>query len=168
MTEGIETKDQLLIELKAALDSGDFKAVAKVCREIDKMVTGEEKVAKDAKLAAVVELTVEVKKAMDKVVQGFVDKNKLDAADGVWYSYDFGDTLATCRLLKGAARTPGSGGGGGKKFSISTSELLKTHGSEMLGDTGKTFQQAYDELPTSDGQGRYNVRTKLLKKEGLV
>ena len=143
MADETKTKDQLLAELKTALDSGDFKAVAKVSREIDKLTVGEEKAEKEAKLAVVTDLTAKVKKVLDKAL-GTIDFPP--EADGVWYSNDFGEALTSCRLVKGAVRkASGGGGGGGKKFSISTNELLQRHGSDEMGESGKTFQEAYDE-----------------------
>lgn len=160
----VKTKDQLLAEMKVAMDSGDFKAVSKVSSQIAKVVAGEEKVEKDAKQAAVAKLTDVVKKAIDKAVKPFIDSGELDAADGIWYANDFGEKLTSCRLVKGAARKAG-GGGGGKKFNVTTTELLTKHGAELMGDTGKTFQEAYDE--DTGGNARYKVRMKLLKADGL-
>jgi len=160
----VKTKKELLAEMKVALDSGDFKAVSKVSSQIAKAVAAEEKIEKDAKQAAVANLTEVVKKAIDKAVKPFIDSQELDAADGIWYSYDFGEKLTTCRLVKGATRKSG-GGGGGKKFNVTTTELLTKHGGEQMGDSGKTFQEAYDE--DTGGNARYKVRMKLLKADGL-
>jgi len=166
MTEEVKAKSkkQLLSEMKQAMDSGDFKAVSKVSSEIAKIVATEEKAEKDAKLAAIEGLTKDVKSRFDGLVADLNREGLLDGCDGVWYSNDFGEKLTTCRLLKGATRKAG-GGGGGKKFNITTNELLAKHGSEMMGDSGVTFQEAYD--ANTDGNSRYKVRMKLLKAEGL-
>ncbi|MCW4050966.1 MAG: hypothetical protein NWE89_14650 [Candidatus Bathyarchaeota archaeon] len=161
----VKTKKQLLAEMKTATDAGDWKAVSKISSEIAKAVAADEKAEKDAKLAVVSQLTNEVKGLFDTLVAQLNAEHKLDACDGVWYSSDFGEKLTTCRLLKGAARKSGGGSGGGKKFSITTHELLAKHGSEMMGESGKTFLEAYDE--DTGGNSRYKVRMKLLKAEGL-
>lgn len=160
-----KTKKQLLADMQKAMESGDFKAVSKVSSAIAKIVADEEKTEKDAKLAAIVGLTEKVKAEFDAVVVKLNKDGILDAADGVWYSNDFGEKLTTCRLLKGAARKGGGGGGGGKKFSITTNELLAKHGDEQMGDSGQTFKEAYE--ANTDGNSRYKVRMKLLKAEGL-
>lgn len=162
-----KTKKELLAEMKLAMDSGDFKAVSKVSTQIAKVVAGEEKAEKDKALSVLVGYTEEIKQAIDKVVQKFIDTTDskiLAAMDGVWFSYDFAEALTTCRLIKSAARKSG-GGGGGKKFNVTTSDLLSRHGGEQMGDSGKTFQQAYDE--DTGGNARYKVRMKLLKADGL-
>lgn len=168
MIDETKTKDQLLVDLKAALNTGDFKAVAKVSRDIDKIVQGEEKAEKEAKVAALVGITEDVRKALDKAADKFIealDPATLEAMDGIWYARDFEEALTTCRITKGSAKKSGGSGGGGKKFTISTSELMQKHGSELMGDSGKTFQEAYDE--DTGGNSRYKVRMKLLKAEGL-
>ena len=170
--EIVKDKDQLLVELKAALDTGDFKAVAKVSREIDKIQVGEEKLERDAKLAELTGLTVKVGAAISKVINKMVDADELDAADGVWYSMDFGQVMvdgvrpSNCRLIKAVAKKGGGAGtGAGKKFSVSTTELLAQHGTEQMGDSGMTFQEAYD--ADTSGNSRYKVRIKLLRVAGI-
>lgn len=160
----VKTKKQLLADMQKAMETGDFKAVSKVSSAIAKIVADEEKAEKDAKLSAIVGLTEQVKVHFDNLVVELNKNGALDACDGVWYSNDFGDKLTTCRLLKGATRK-GGGGGGGKKFNITTNDLLTKHGAEQMGDSGMTFQQAYDEK--TDGNSRYKVRMKLLKADGL-
>lgn len=163
----VKTKKQLLAEMKTATDAGDWKAVGKISSEIARTVATDEKAEKDAKLAVVNELTVEVKGIFDTIVARLNAEHKLDACDGVWYSSDFGEKLTTCRLLKGAARKSGGGSGGGKKFNITTHELLTKHGSETvkMGDKEMTFNEAY--AADTGGNSRYKVRMKLLKVEGL-
>lgn len=166
--EVIKTKDELLAEIKVAAEAGDWKAVSKVSSQIAKVVAGEEKAEKVEKEAALAGVTEDIKKALDKTVAKFIEAINpitLEAMDGVWYSQDFGEQLTTCRIVKGAVRKGSTGGGGGKKFSITTNDLLTKHGSELMGDTGKTFQEAYDE--DTGGNSRYKVRMKLLKADGL-
>ena len=167
--EAVLSKDELLAEMKVAMDSGDFKAVSKISSKIAKTVVAEEKVAKDAQLAVIKGITETVKAKLDTVITKIVDgldKDVLEAMDGVWYVNDFAEQLTTCRLVKGAARKGGGGGGGGgKKFSVSTKELLEAHGAEQMGDSGQTLQEAYD--ADTNGNARYKVRIKLLKAHGL-
>lgn len=166
--EVIQSKDELLAEMKTATDSGDWKAVSKISAKIAKLVAGEEKAEKEAKQEALKGTTEDVKKVLDKAVAKFIealDPATLEAMDGVWYSQDFGEALTTCRIVKGAVRKGGTGGGGGKKFNITTKELLDKHGTELMGDSGMTFQEAYD--ADTGGNARYKVRMKLIKAEGI-
>lgn len=161
------SKDELLAEMQVAMDSGDFKAVSKISSKIAKAVVAEEKAEKDARLAVIAGVTETVKAKLDGAVAKIVDgleKEILEAMDGVWYVNDFAESLTTCRLVKGAVRK-GGGGGGGKKFSITTKDLLERHGAEQMGDSGQTFQEAYDS--DTNGNARYKVRVKMLKAEGL-
>lgn len=166
-TEVILSKDDLLAQMKEATDAGDWKAMSKISSKVAKIVATEDKAEKDVQLKILEDTTVHIKSTLDKVVNKIVDgldKEVLDAMSGVWYVNDFGEALTTCRLVKGAARK-GGGGGGGKKFSISTKELLDKHGAEQMGDSGMTFQEAYDS--DTGGNARYKVRMKLLKAEGV-
>ena len=157
----VKTQAQLLAEMKAATDKGDWKAVSKISSEIARVVASQEKAERDAKLALIAQLTTKVKGTIDKVVNRLVDSKELDGCDGVWYSYDFGEKLTICRLLKSTPRAKGTGGGG-KKFSITTKELLEKYGSEVMDvNSGETYQQIWD--ASTEGNSRYNVRVKLLK-----
>lgn len=164
-----ETKSQksLLEEMKAATQKNDWKSVSKISSEIAKLVATQEKLERDKKLEAVVGLTDKVKTAIDKVIVPMIDAKELDVCDGVWYSRDFGSTEVTCKLIKGG-RNQSGGGGAGKKFSITTKELLEKYGDEVLtsGDhQGKTFNQVFKD--EEDGNLRYTMRVKLLKMDGL-
>lgn len=166
VAEEAKTKEQLLADMKKAMDAGDWKAVSKVSTAIAKTVAVEEKKELEVKQAAVGKLTDKVKAAFDAVAKRLIDSKELDAADGIWYANDFGEALTTCRLLKSQPKPKGGGGGGGgKKVDITTTDLLAKHGHLQMGDSGKTYQQAYDE--DTDGNSRYKVRTKLLKVAGL-
>ena len=165
--EKVLTKDELLAEMKTAMDTGDFKAVSKISSKIAKAQAVDEKAEKEAKQAVVAGVTEQVKTKLDGVIAKVVkdlDEDVLEAMDGVWYVNDFAESLTSCRLVKGAARK-GGGGGGGKKFSITTKDLLEAHGAEQMGDSGQTFQEAYD--ADTNGNARYKVRMKLLKAHGL-
>jgi hypothetical protein len=114
-----------------------------------------------------------------------LDGVELDKADGVWYSNDFSAESGhaiTCRLMKGQAKEakPKVAGekatstGGGKKYDISTEDLINEVGAESIfGDgtnatvkagsaySGKAVKSAYDE--STDKNWRYGIRTALLK-----
>lgn len=165
MTTEVRDKKTLMAEMKVALDKGDFKAVTKLSQEISKIQAATEKSEVDAKVKAAEVLTLDVKAVIDEAVAGLVKSGKLDNMDGVWYVQDFGEKLTTCRLVKSAPRKAGTGGGAAKKFDVATADLLAKHGSKVIDqESGKTFQQAYDE--DTDGNSRYKVRVKLLKLEG--
>lgn len=161
--EVVKTQEQLQADIKQAVDAGNWADVKRISGEIAKLVKVEEKTERDVKLAAVAELTETVKSELDKLVTKLIDKYaEMLSVDGVWYSKDFGDQGSSCRLLKSQpkART-GGGGGAGKKFSITTNELLDKFGDQLNGDSGQSFKEAYE--ATTDGNKRYNIRMKLLK-----
>ena len=161
------TEDELKAELQKALDSGDFKVVAQVSRKIDTIVKAREKVELDAKQAALDSMIEKVKSAITKAVKPIVDSGDLDAADGIWYNYDFGEQAPTVRLMKSQPKaTRAGGGGGGKKFDISTDDMLARHSEEPYKETGMNFQQAWES--STDKNFRYAVRQALLKKEGVI
>jgi len=160
------TEAELMAELEAALKSKDFKAVAAASRKLDQSVKAKEKAELEVKRAALDAMTDEVKAAIMKGVKPLVDSGKLDAADGIWYSYDFGEQAPTVRLMKSAPKAArAGGGGGGKKFDISTDNMLTRHGQEEYKD-GLSFQQAYES--STDKNWRYAIRQKLLKLEGVI
>jgi len=162
------TEAELMAELETALKSKDFKAVAAASRKLDIAVKAKEKAELEVKRAALDSMIEDVKSAIQKAVKPLVDSGKLDAADGIWYSYDFGEQAPTVRLMKSApkaARSGGSSGGGGKKFDISTDDMLAKHGQEEYKD-GLSFQQAYES--STDKNWRYAIRQKLLKLEGVI
>ncbi|GAH71851.1 unnamed protein product [marine sediment metagenome] len=160
------TEAELMAELEAALKSKDFKAVAAASRKLDQSVKAKEKAELEVKRAALDAMIEDVKAAIQKAVKPLVDSGKLDEADGIWYSYDFGEQAPTVRLMKSAPRAArAGGGGGGKKFDISTDDMLTRHGGEEYKD-GLTFQQAYES--STDKNWRYAIRQKLLKIEGII
>ncbi len=161
--EVVKTQEELQVEIKSAVDAGDWAQVKRISGEIAKLVKSEEKTERDAKLAAVAELTETVKSEFEKLVTKLLDKyGDMVSCDGVWFSKDFGDQSSSCRLLKSQpkART-GGGGGAGKKFSVTTKELLDRYGDQPNGETGVSLKDAYE--ATTDGNKRYNIRVKLLK-----
>ena len=160
------TKAQLMAELQTALSAGDYKAVATVSRQIDQRERTGEKAELEAKRAELDAMSESVKDVLMEAVEPLVTSGQLDKADGVWFSYDFGEQAPTVRLMKTTARAPRAGGGGtGKKFDISTEDMLAKHGAEDYKD-GMNFKTAYDS--NTDKNWRYAIRQKLLKLEGII
>jgi len=160
------TEAELMAELEKALKSKDFKAVAAASRKLDTAVKAKEKAELEVKRAALDAMSGEVKDAIMKSLKPIVDSKRLDAADGIWFSYDFGEQAPTVRLMKSAPRAAkAGGGGGGKKFDVSTEDMLSRHGNTVYKD-GLTFQQAYES--NTDKNWRYAIRQKLLKLDGVV
>ncbi|MBU2051349.1 MAG: hypothetical protein KKH61_20570 [Gammaproteobacteria bacterium] len=163
-----KTEVQLMADMQAAVKSGDYKMVAKVASELVKFQKAKEQADMDAKLQALKLIEESVKTAIVKALQPIIDSKKLDAADGVWFGMDFGEKLTTLRLMKSSPKAKGTGGGGGgagKKFSVSTTELLEKFGSTEYKD-GQTYQAAYDS--NTDKNWRYAIRESLLKKNGNI
>ena len=159
------SEEQLMAELETALASKDFKAVAAASRKLDSAVKAKEKAELEVKRAALDAMIDKVKSAISKAVKPLVDSGDLDVADGIWYSYDFGEQAPVVRLMKTQPRAARTGGGGGKKFDISTDDMLGRHGQEEYKD-GLNFQQAYES--STDKNWRYAIRQKLLKVEGII
>lgn len=160
------TEAELKAELDKAYKSGDFKAIAAVARKIDTAVKAKEKSELDAKRTVVAKMEDKVKAAITKAVQPLIDSKQLDGADGIWFTFDFGEAAPTVRLLKSAPKAArAGGGGGGKKFDVSTPDMLARHGSEDYKD-GQNYQQAWE--ASTDKNWRYAIRQKLLKLEGVI
>ena len=66
LEEKVMTQDELIAEMKSAVDSGDWKAVSKISSAIAKVVATEENSEKDAKLAKIAGLTEKVKAAISQ------------------------------------------------------------------------------------------------------
>lgn len=159
------TEEELKAELDKAYASGDFKQIAAVARKIDQAVKAKEKAELDAKRQALDAMKEKVATAISNAVKKIVDSGDLDAADGIWYSYDFGEQAPVVRLMKSAPRAQRSGGGGGKKFDVSTEDMLGRHGEEEYKD-GMNYRQAWES--STDKNWRYAIRQKLLKVEGII
>ena len=161
-----KTEADLTKEMQDAMKTGDFKAVAKVAQELVKFQKAKEAAELEAKQQALAAVTEEVKAAIEKALKPLIDSGKLDQADGIWYTNDFGEKLVACRTMKNQTKAKtGGGGGGGKKFSVSTTELLEKFGSEEYKD-GLSYQAYWDANP--DKNARYGVRESLLKKGGYT
>jgi len=167
----VPTEAELMAQMDKAMKTGDFKAVAKIASEIAKVQKAKEQAEVEAKQKALAGLTDKVKAAIEKAVKPLVDAGELDQADGIWYTYDFGEKLIACRLMKSQpkARASTGGGGGGKKFDVATtpgSDLFEKFKGEAYKDTGMTVQQAWD--ADADKNKRYAIRQWLLKKGGVI
>ena len=162
------TEASLMAQLTEALGKKDFKQVAKVSSEIAKFNKDKEAIELKAKQETLAAITGDIAAAIKKALQPVVDSGKLDQADGIWYAWDFGDKLQTCRLMKTAAKASSAGGtrtGVGKKYDISTSELLTKFGNQEYKD-GMTFAEAQEK--STDKNWRYAIREKLLKLNGTI
>lgn len=162
------SEKELKAELDKALKSGDWKQIAKVASEIAKLEKGKEDAKRTELLKALEEVTNKVKVAIQKAIQPFIDSKVLDGADGVWFVQDFGEKLITCKVTKTAYRkasTPSYGGGVGKKFDISTTDLMAKYGDQVYKD-GITFKAAYE--ADADKNKRFAIRNALLKLDGQI
>ena len=160
------TIEQLMAQMQDAISANDFKAVSQISRKIDTRNRAIEKSALDEKRAMADEVGNTVMSAIMEVVQPLVDDGTLDNFDGVWFTNDFGEQQPTIRLVKTATKQRSSGnGGGGKKFDVSTEDMLSRHGEEVYKD-GVTFSVAYQS--NVDKNWRYAIRMKLLKLEGIT
>jgi len=168
VVEAPMTQGQLMASLQSALDKADFKAVAQISRKIDTLTRATEKAELDAKRAVLDSMIDEVKNVITDAVTPLVASGKLDAADGIWFSYDFGEQAPVVRLMRTAARaarTSTGAAGTGRKFDISTDAMLAKFGAEEYKE-GMTYQQAYE--GNTDKNWRYSIRQKLLKLEGII
>ena len=169
------TQEQLKEQLQVALASNDWKAVTKISGVIAKQQVAVERAEREAKEAEVIQLCEFVKDVIDEALKDFIADGTLDKADGVWYSYNFGDKASSIRLLAKQTVSKSTGGGGSatKKFAITTESMVAKYGSEPYTVNFKdgtsyngTVAEYYEQY--KDGNARYQLRMKLLKKEGLV
>ena len=161
-----KTEAELMAELDAHMKKGDIKAVIATAKELSKIQKEREQTELEAKQKVLADVTEKVKLAISKALKPLVDAKELDLADGIWYTNDFGEKLTTCRLMKSAPKkSGGTGGGTGKKFAISTNDLLAKYGDQEFKD-GQTFAQAFES--NTDGNFRYGIRQKLLKLDNQV
>ena len=201
------TIEQLQAQITDAATNKDYKLVSKLAQQLVKTeadVKAKELKAKQDALAAI---TGEVGKLFNSLVgmltsgqavdfetaTNFQEKieaikgTELDAADGVWYSNDFGvesGHAVNIKLMKGSTKAASgerksSGGGVGKKFDVTTEEMIAevgedavfgdgTNGSIKAGSAyaGLTTKEAWDK--SSDKNWRYTMRTYLLKHTNRV
>lgn len=165
-TEPELTIEQLMAQMQTAITNNDFKAVSTISRKIDTRNRAIEKTALDEKRAKADEVGKMVLAEYMTIRTPLYNSGELDGFDGIWIADDFGEQAPTVRLMKTATKTRSGGNGGtGKKFDISTEDMLVKHGQEVYKD-GMTYQVAYES--NTDKNWRYAIRTKLLKLENII
>lgn len=167
VVEHIKTEAELVADMSAAIKSGDYKVIAKVANDLVKFQKAKEQADLEAKQKVLLVKTDLVKTAIQKALAPLVAAGELDLADGIWYTQDFSEKLVTCKLMKTAAKASSGShaGGGGKKFNISTDELMEKFGQDSY-KNGTTFKVAYDS--NTDKNWRYGIREALLKLNGNI
>jgi len=186
----VRTAEIVDVEFKAAVDAKDYALIAKLSREMAKLQADAEKAKREQALAGRAELTDKVKAKVDAFMQKLIDSKVLDGCEGIWYANDFGSTETSLRLFaderpKRKSSGTGTSTGSGKKFSVTTKELLEKHGNEVVGESaGKelsytvngvaiswTVDTTWNEMSQKSTNGNwqyYKVRVPLLKLEGLL
>lgn len=163
----LKSEAELVKLMSEAMRSGDFKQVAKVAAELVKFQKTKEETELAAKQAALAKKNAIVLAAIEKALAPIIKSGELDQADGVWFTQDFGEKLAAVRLYKTQPHTSTgkSGGRVGKKFSVSSNELLGKFGEQVYKD-GMSFEAAWDS--NADKNWRYGIREALLKLSGTI
>lgn len=181
----IRTIEVVQQELATAATKKDWKLLSKLAAELHKLEVAQEEAEKAVKLDALTKIGEKIKLAIGKVIQPFVDRKELDAADGVWYSWDFGAEALNAhniRLVKDAGKpTKASGTGSYISRPEKTADLLAQVGSHIMFKeatkvtidkaektmaAGTTFLAAYK--ASDNGGWRNRVRMALLKEAGLI
>lgn len=157
------TVGQLTAQLQEAMGRGDYKLIAKLAGDMAKAQKAAETAELEAKQKALADITIQVKSEIETLVRKLAEAGKLDVAEGVWFTWDFGEASTTCKLIKAAPRK--SSPNAGKRFDISTRELLEAHGAEQFKDE-MTYQEFYD--TNTDKNSRFAVRSALLKLAGYI
>ena len=163
------TEAELQSAMTKAVAGSDWTAVKKIASAMSKIEAEKEKAARAELQSKLAELTDKVKATLDKAIQKMISAGELDGADGVWYGWEFGDQSSGCKLVKTKARA-GGGNGGGKRYDVSTADLLKEFGDVVDEKSGLTLQAMYDEAEQAEDKKNavYKVRVKLLKASGKV
>jgi len=163
-----QTPAEMLATLSEAVINQDYATVIKLAGIINKAQKSAEEAQHNAKLEALKDVNVRIQAAIENAIAPLISEVEALGGDGIWFLNDWGEGLTDTRCLKVVAkpaRTRTTGVGSGKKFDISTTELLIAHGSTDYKD-GLTFQQFFD--GHTDGNDRYLLRTKLLKIAGYT
>jgi hypothetical protein len=160
------TQEELMAKLQEALTAGDFKAVARISKEIAAAQAESEKAEKERTANERIALVESIRKAFKVFLKDYKESIGSVYGDGLWCAWnpDNQENPLEVRITKKTARA-GGGGGGGKKFAITTEELLTKQGSAEYKE-GVTCQEAFDS--DTAGNSRYRVRVKMLKLEGLM
>lgn len=173
-----QTLDQQIAALKKIVAAGKATTIQLI--ELGKLAQQKQTAEQTAKVEALKGTGLKLKAEFEAIINKFVDAKELDAADGVWFAWDFSEKLVDIRLVKSPSKPPAKGKGGGKSTTgESTEALLARFGSEvMVPETktmtinkvltelkaGTTFNQAH--ALSTDGNWRFIVRGALLKKAG--
>ncbi len=170
-TEKELTEAQLELAIGKAMADKDLKLVISLARDLDKLTKANASAKQEEKLAALIDITTKVRKAVEKLIDGLVAGKELDLADGLWITWDFEAVREvginpSVRLVKTTKTRKSSGTGGGQRFSIGWKDLLEKHGGSPYKDSGLTCQQKWDE--SSEKNSRYQVRMAMLKLDGQV
>lgn len=167
MTEEIKeqkvTMEGLVEQMQAAITASDYKAVAKLAKDIASMQAADEKATDERRQNRLKDLTSKVLSAIEKVVEKMSAELAEAKVDGVWFVHDNIDSEVDCRLIKRKARVATAGGG--KRYAISTTDLLASYGQTDSGN-GITFQQLWD--ASTDKNSRYQLRVKMIKLAGIT
>ena len=156
--------------INKAMADKDLKQVMNLARALDKLIKANANTKQEEKLAALIDITTIVRKAIEKLIDDKVKAGELDLADGLWVTWDFEAAREvginpSVRLIK-TAKTRKSGGGGGKRFDATWKELLEKYGGSPYKDSGLTCQQAWD--ADTGKNSRFQVRVAMLKLDGQV
>lgn len=177
------TTESLIAQLKLAVEAGDYKAAGNLSKQLIGAQQAAEALAEATKQNALRAVTAKVIVAIQNALKPLAKEMAEAKADGVWFVQDDVSTELSCRLFKSKPKTPStpraSGGGAGKRYAISTTELLSKHGAEPMpehkrgGANGvtivagaETFQQAQD--ASTDKNDRFSVRKLLLTQAGVT
>lgn len=169
------TREELMAELQKALNSGDFRQVAKVSGRLAGFQAAAEKAASAAQELRLRNITLDVKQAIQEALEPFTEEDKFEGADGVWFSWDFGEMLITCRLVKTLPKqkllsASDSLRAAGRRFSERSEDLLAIYGSKPFvhkgQPTGATCQEQHDS--SAEKNSRYQVREVLLAYAGVI
>tara|TARA_Y100000310_G_scaffold345865_1_gene471872 strand:+ start:17933 stop:18529 length:597 start_codon:yes stop_codon:yes gene_type:complete len=165
------TKDSLVELLNAAFATNDWKLCAKISAQLARFDIDRAAEELETKQKALVVITAKIKEAIEMALAPLVEDEEFASAEGVWYSWDFGDKLTSIRVLKGSAKAPKTSSerqGGGKKFDATTDSLLAQFGDEeMPMKEGASFNTVYEDAK-GYGNKRYEVRKALLKRAGIL
>jgi hypothetical protein len=185
----VKSQDELKAEMAKAYAANDFLAVSKISKLLAADQISAEKAKRDEALKGRAELTSKSKAKWDVFAQKMIDSGAYDGCDGIWYTKDFGSTDSSLCLFKEQktkrAAGESKGGGAGKKFAITTKELLNKYGNQVVGDSAGTemvymvdgkkvewsAETTWNEMNSKSTNGNWNyfkVRKPLLKLEGLI
>jgi hypothetical protein len=174
------TEEQLTTALAAAVNPKklDLKSMKLIAVELAKRQAATEAKEREAKNAVLVTLAAKVQTEIDSIVNAYKASGEFDSelVQGVFYTFDFGNTAsgislskkATVRTAKATTGEKSPSTGAAKKFDVKTEDLLAGNSwISPLNQAVITEVKAIFES-TTDGNKRYNGRIKLLKAAGYI